>query len=554
MPTLDYKTPPLGGLKKDLPSQLLQRHYSPDLNAMWHLKGKIRRMPGLTKFASIMDSSGVQGIFQFELDNGQDAIVASTRTTVYKISETGVQYVTVNDGDRITVGPDDDYVTVGEGSLGWTSIHDSSAFTGGQADFVDMISFFDSSGAEIAIIGNGIDENRKWTGTGNISTLLGSPPKTKYFEVYKHYLFNLYTVESGTAYPRRARYSALGNGESYPAEHFIDFKKTTDAIVGGKALRDAMVVYKENSISIVDYVGGALLFNTKENYIEGRGALSHRCIQRWSKGPEVHYFLSSDLEAYNFDLVTVRSIASNIKEKLQNLDPGYLKWIGSIQSEEYDKIIWSIPRRNLGGCYDLLVYDIKLGSWWIKENGPVAISSMAIAKRGSSITWDTIPYSSWDTFEVSGGWDQIGSSEQEGLVLIGASDGYVRNFDAGGDDDGTAISSRYAYPFDNLNGDDNQLKVLNKIFIETQNEGAGSVRVRVFKDDNDTDPQSLDDAGNTYKTVSLQPSNGNRVFHITEVDVNVIGYSFSVKIESDSYVWSGRIVKLEYQVLGRGIN
>ncbi|NIS51677.1 MAG: hypothetical protein GWN94_11310, partial [Phycisphaerae bacterium] len=89
----------------------------------------------------------------------------------------------------------------------------------------------------------------------------------------------------------------------------------------------------------------------------------------------------------------------------------------------------------------LLVYDIKLGSWWIKEGYPIAISSMAIAKRGSTIDWNTTPYSSWDTFDVPGGWDGIGSSEEDQLVLIGASDGYVRNFAAGQDDDGTDVAS-----------------------------------------------------------------------------------------------------------------
>lgn len=553
MATLRYEIPPLGGLKKDLPSQLLQRHFSPDLNAVWHVNGKIRRMPGLTKFAGQVDSSSVQGIFQFEMDNGEDVILAATQDKVYKIDATGKQYVTVNDGDRITVGPDDDYVTVGEGELSWTSIHDSTDFTGSAADFVEIISFFDSSGAEIAIIGNGIDDNRKWTGTGNITTMLGSPPKTKYFEVYKNYLFNLYTVESGTAYPRRARYSALGNGESYPAEYFIDFKKTTDAIVGGKALRDSLCIFKEKSISIVNLVGGALIFNTRENYIEGRGALSHRCIQRWNKGPEVLYFIGSDFEIYSFDLVTLYPLSASIKGVLQSLDPGYLRWIQGVKSEEYDKILWSIPRRGLEGCYDILVYDLKLGNWWIKEGYPISITSMAIAKRGSSITWDNLPYDSWDTFEVAGGWDTIGSSEEDPVILLGSNDGYVRNFAAGEDDDGTDIASYYMYPFDNLNGDDEQIKLLTKIFIETANDAAGSIRVRVFTSDNDTDPVALDDDGNTYKEVDLQPTNGNRQFQVTEIDVFVLGSSFAIKLESDNYVWSGRVVRLQYEIVGRGI-
>ena len=553
MAILKYDTPPLGGLKKDLPSQLLQRHFSPDLNAVWHTNGIIRRMPGLERFAGQVDESGVQGIFQFEMDSGEDVILASTQEKVYKIEATGKQYVTVGTGDRITVGPDDDYVTVGEGTLGWTSIHDSTDFTGSAGDWVDMISFFDSSGAEIAIIGNGVDDNRKWTGTGNISSLLGSPPKTKYFTVYKNYLFNLYTVESGQSYPRRARYSALGNGESYPAEYFIDFKKTTDEIVGGKALRDSLCVFKEKSISIVNLVGGSLIFNTKENYIEGRGALSHRCIQRWSKGPELIYFIGSDYEIYSFDLVTLYSLSPNVKEVLLRLDPGYLKWVQSIKSEEYDKIIWAIPGRGLGGCYDVLVYDMKLGSWWIKEGYPVPFTAMAVAKRGATLTWDNLPYDSWDSFDVPGGWDTIGSSEQEPVILIGSNDGYVRTWAAGSDDDGTAIASHYMYPFDNLNGDDEQLKLLTKIFVETANDSTGEIRVRVYKDDNDTDPIPLDDSGNTFKQISLAPVNGNRQFQVTELSVAAMGYSFAVKLESDSYTWSGRVVKLEYQTIGKGI-
>jgi hypothetical protein len=551
---LKYGTPPLGGLKKDLPSQLLARHFSPDLNAVWVHNGQVQRMPGMQKFATQLDTGSVQGIYQFEMDDGSDIVLGATKTKVYKIDATGLQYVTVNTGDRITVGPDDDYVTVGEGELGWTSIHDGTDFTGGNADFVDMISFFDSSGAEICVIGNGVDENRKWTGTGNISTLAGSPPKTKYFEVYKNYLVNLYTVESGTAYPRRVRFSALGNGESYPAAYKIGFHNTTDAIVGGKTIRDQLAVFKEKSISLVSYVGGALIWNTKENYIGSHGALSHRAIQKWGKNQELLFYIGSDYEIYNFDGVVEQALSGNIKNKLLGVHPGYTKYACSVKAEEYDKVLWAFPGSDKEGCYDLLVYDVKLGSWWIKENYPVRISTLSMARRGSSITWDNLSYSSWDTFKVDGGWDAIGSSEEEPVILLGCGDGYARYFVAGEDDDGTDIPSHFTYPFDNLNGDDEQLKLLTKIFVETSGGNTSTIRVRVFTNDNDTDPRSLDDSGNTYKTITLEPTDTNRNFQVTEVDVNVIGYNFSVKIEADNYFWGGRVVKMDYNVIGKGIH
>jgi hypothetical protein len=201
-----------------------------------------------------------------------------------------------------------------------------------------------------------------------------------------------------------------------------------------------------------------------------------------------------------------------------------------------------------------LVYDVKLGSWWIKENYPVRISSMAIAKRGSSVTWDNLQYSSWDTFKVDGGWDAIGTSEDEPVILIGGGDGYARYLVAGENDDGTDVISHYSYPFDNLNGDDEQMKVLQKIFVETSDGYAGSIRLRVFTNANDTDPRSLDDQGNTFKTITLAPTEANRIFQVTEVDVDVKGFSFSVLLESDSYHWAGRILKMEYDIIGKGIH
>ena len=182
------------------------------------------------------------------------------------------------------------------------------------------------------------------------------------------------------------------------------------------------------------------------------------------------------------------------------------------------------------------------------------ISAMAVAKRGSSITWDNLTYSSWDVFEVDGGWDAIGTAEEQPVILIGCADGYARYFAAGENDDGNDIASHYTYPFDNLNGDDEQLKLLNNIFVETAGAGAGSIRLRVFKDDNDTDPVALDDQGHTLKTIDLQPSEANRLFQVVEVDVSVIGFNFSVRLESDSYHWSGRILKMGYEIIGKGIH
>jgi len=96
--------------------------------------------------------------------------------------------------------------------------------------------------------------------------------------------------------------------------------------------------------------------------------------------------------------------------------------------------------------------------------------------------------------------------------------------------------------------------LLKKVFIETATTTNGEIRLRVYTDDNDTDPVSLDDSGSTHKTIQLEATDANRLFQVQEIDVNVIGYSFSIRLESDSYHWSGRVVKLVHDTIGLGIH
>ena len=90
--------------------------------------------------------------------------------------------------------------------------------------------------------------------------------------------------------------------------------------------------------------------------------------------------------------------------------------------------------------------------------------------------------------------------------------------------------------------------------METSDGYAGTIRLRVFTNNNDTDPRSLDDSGNTFKTIDLAPAEANRIFQVTEIDVDVKGFSFLVLLESDSYHWAGRILKMEYEPIGKGIH
>jgi hypothetical protein len=525
MSILRYPTPPYGGLKKDLPSQLLDRQYTPSANGVWFSDGKLRRIPGKLRLvdAALDASGGVMGLFQWTKDNGTSTLVAVTQDRTYYY--TGSAFSEIQDTD----------------------------FTGGPADQFDLLPFFDTSGNEILVISNGIDSIRKWSGSGDIAVLGGSPVKAKYLEVYKNYLF-LANMQGSPTDPRQLVFSDLGNGEIWPAENYVNLYSTSDAIIRPKILRDSLVIYKEKSISVLDYTGGELIFRLRENLINGLGLIGSRAVHISPFGTEVHYFIGSDLEMYKFDLIERTPLGSNVSAVLSNLDPATINGICAVKSDEYDKLIWAFNGRGQTGNYDLLILDLKTNSWWIHEGEANRIFSVAEGKRTSSLTWDTIPQDAWDSWDYPLGWDSVDAGNSNSmLVLFGCADGRVRYWAAGVDDDGTDLDSMFVYPFDFLDGNQETLKQVNKLFVEVANEGSGTIKVEVFANNNDQNPVALDEDGNTYKEISLSASDANKKWIPTEIDVAVQGYNFSVKFSADSVVWSARLLGIEYQMVGQRI-
>jgi hypothetical protein len=524
---LQYPIPPLGGLKTDLPSHLLDRHFSPSLNGVWFMNGKIRRIPGKLRLVDdALDSSGgVMGLYHWVRDSGNAILFAVTQDRAYYYTGTVFTEIQPADGD----------------------------FTGGSADLFDIVPSFDASGNEILVITNGVDPIRKWTGTGDIAVLAGSPTKAKYLEVYKNYLFAA-NMQGSPTDPRQLVYSDLGNAEIWPANNFVNLYGTPDAIVRPKILRDSLVIYKANSISVLDYIGGDLEFRLRENLINGLGLIGSRAVHIAPFGTEVHYFIGSDHEMYQFDLVERVPMGANISSVLSVLDPATWNSICSVKSDEYDKLIWALPGRGETGNFDLLVFDTKTGSWWVHEGEANRIYSMAESVRASDLTWDTIPEDAWDNWDYPEGWDSLGASGQNtSLILFGCADGRIRYWAAGVNDDGVEIDSHYTYSFDNLDNENSNLKLVTKIILEVANEGSGTLAVEVFVNNDDQAPVALDESGNTSKSVDLFSSDTNKTWITHEVDVAVQGYNFSVKLSSTGQVWSGRLLGMEYELLGRRV-
>lgn len=527
MANLNYSIPPLGGLKQNLPPQLVQRHMAVELSGLWPKNGQIRRIPGKQKHSATQLAGGaVMAFATLALESGTKKLVAISQDKAYTYNTSTQAYDAIQDGTDFTGTLDTPFVTA---------------------------QFLDSSAADILIISNYNDAVRKWTGAGNIATLGGTPPKAKLLCVYENYLV-MGHIDDGTARPRRLAWSALGNGESWPAGNVKDFKKSADWLSALATMRDTLVVYKEKSISLMEFVAGALVFDVTENFVNNVGPLNQAALVPYGEDSEEHYFLGTDLHVYRFNGIDYKKISPNIGTIIGNLHPSYKTRACGHPIREEEKIIWSVPYGDDETNKTLLILNVRDESWWIKDAEPVAVQSIGETVLEQDYTWNTLPWDEWDEWDDPNGWDSRNPLGNAPVILLGGADGYVRRFLDGVNDDGANLPSRYRYPWDNLDGKDDTLKQVSKIIVEVENSGSGSILFEAFCNQNAANPVNLDEDGNKSASVPLYGDDQNAAYVYHEIETAILGYNFQWKLSSANTSWAGRILRVEYEIVGEGLD
>lgn len=517
----NYPIQTFGGIHKDRSAHEIPLNYAQDASGMWPVRGRIERMWGKQKHAAtLLDGAGVLAQYLFVDGAGIKYPIAVSTTKAYSFD-----------------------------SSAYSSIQDGTDFTTSIDDQVAMCNHFDGTGSEILVISNLKDSMRKWSGSGAISTLSGASHKSKLLLPFRGYLLCGYVDESGTVDPRKVIYSAMYNGESFPAANYFLLKTTTDPLVSMRLISDRAVLYKDNSISMLDYVGGGLIFELVENYKNGLGPVSHAAVVEWGRRGERHYFLSQDCNIVVFDGIDDANISDLVGGVMENITPSAKHKIAGVPIPHENKIIWSIPIGGGDDCSDLLIYDVKAGSWWFKYDEPVAVRSFGNASVQTSYTWDTLPYPTWEDWSDSGGWDSRSIQANAPEILVGGEDGYVRKLVAGVDDDGAALASYYFYPFDNLDGRDDTEKIVSRVLVEVSNAGSGAIELRVYTDNNVDDAAELNEDGDAYQSIDLFCDDSGRRFIVVSLDVAVMGFNFAAKLSSSGVVWSGRVVGFDFEVV-----
>ena len=252
---------------------------------------------------------------------------------------------------------------------------------------------------------------------------------------FKGRLLLLSDVEQGTAYPRRARWSAIGDPGTWPANNFVD-APTDDKILGARFLSEELIVFFRESVWKLIYTGDSDLpfewfrvsptkgcaaaksvIAVEDNLIMCMGLaglVGSGSRQAFDMAPKIRRLpLSFNLDLVDYDYGLQRS------EDLQ-------VWI-----------TYSTPNATVPDSILVGTYTIDKGQFqWSWSTYGIPAHSLGLTRVQSDVILDTIE-DVLDTIDYS--FDDADRAVGYPITMIGSIDGFVYQANIGGTDDGAAI-------------------------------------------------------------------------------------------------------------------
>ena len=232
------------------------------------------------------------------------------------------------------------------------------------------------------------------------------------FRAYREYGVGMRTVEGGTGYPRRVRWSHPAVNNSQPDSWepkasndagYVDLDDTVDYIVDGKQLRDTFYVYKENTTWSMQYVGGQKVMSFRP--IFQFGALATDCVAEFFNK---HVVLTSDRDIVLHNGMESNSLITNKwRNYLQNeIDINYASNCFLATNYEKREIWICYPQTGTAEAYwctHALIWNWQDDTWFVRELPKASFIANGLVDFGdgggvTNRTWDTIT-DTWDTID-----------------------------------------------------------------------------------------------------------------------------------------------------------
>lgn len=224
---------------------------------------------------------------------------------------------------------------------------------------------------------------------------------------HKQFLFALGLSDNGKYIPDGVRWSSVADIGGIPktwdpldttnVAGYTQLGGSGGEIVGALPMRDALVVYRNHGISVIDYIGGQYIWRIR-HLNSNIGLLSQDAVVD-VRG--THYFMS-DGDVYRTDGNSIVSIATKrIKKRFRAIDKDNYDKSYAVHNPQNSEVLFVIP--TAGSTYPnrAFVYNYEYDSWYVRDMPPNVRT-----KYGTTISqasnWDALT-TTWDGFSSS--WD-----------------------------------------------------------------------------------------------------------------------------------------------------
>lgn len=304
---------------------------------------------------------------------------------------------------------------------------------------------------------------------------------------YKNYLIALNVTKSGTEYPTLVKWSSPADPGEVPsswneADPTNDagenpLSSSGDSILDGRKLRDSFIIYKEQSVHSMNYIGGTFVFGFRQLF-DDIGIMSTHCVAEFYG----KHFVLGKGDVYVHNGVEKKSVISGKTKDML---------FANIRNDAYQRCfvvpdynsneMWiCYPSNSSGqppsekGCDKAFVWNWAEDTWSQRELPKVRYATFGIVDPKVSDGWDSA-VGPWNTDEVSWGEQNYNPSKTKILMTSVINDkiyvvGDESSFDG-------AVYKSLLEKRDIYLGDDRGMKVVTSITPHVS--GRGTLQVYV---------------------------------------------------------------------------
>lgn len=246
---------------------------------------------------------------------------------------------------------------------------------------------------------------------------------------YKSFLVALNVLKGATEYPALVKWSDATLYNQVPdswdpadttklaGENTLTDMRGT--ILDGLGLRDSFIIYGENEVWAMDYVGGTFIFDFRKRF-DDVGILNTNCVVEVDG---LHYVFDN-FDFYTHDGTSKQSIAH---ARVKNFVFGGL--IKDLKNRAFvahnpilNEVMFCYPSRDRftkylpsTGCNRAAVYNYRNDTWTYYDLPNVTASTLATLTTGQ--TWDSTTPTPWTT--MGGTWNGQDDSQERHVMFSG---------------------------------------------------------------------------------------------------------------------------------------